>query len=65
MNLFIYLIICTIWCGTHNTVGLYLSLFLQITHPAQDSEASHTTGIYVLYSFRTVVWVLLRLTRTI
>ena len=22
MNLFIYLIICTTWCGTHNTAGL-------------------------------------------
>ena len=30
----------------------------------QPVEVGHTTGVYVPYSFRTVVWVLLRPTRT-
>ena len=30
----------------------------------QPVKVGHTTGVYVLYSFRTVVWVLLRPTRT-
>ena len=30
----------------------------------QPLEVGHTTGVYVPYSFRTVVWILLRPTRT-
>ena len=33
-------------------------------NPPSPGEVGHTTGVYVPYSFRTVVWVLLRPTRT-
>ena len=59
--LFIYLFIHFFHIyGTENTTqrGSNLSVSLQITHPAQP------TGVHVPYSFRTVVWVLLRPTRT-
>ena len=36
---------------------------LQLTRPSLG-EIGHTTGVYVPHSFRTVVWVLLRSTRT-
>ena len=36
---------------------------LQLTRPSLG-EIGHTTGVYVPHSFRTVVWVLLRPTRT-
>ena len=33
-------------------------------NPPSPGEVGHTTGVYVPYSFQTVVWVLLRPTRT-
>ena len=45
-------------------LSLYKDLSLQKTQQAQESEVSDTTGVYISYSFRTVVCVLLRLTRT-
>ena len=45
--------------GTHRTHAR--------CHPypiPQPVEVGHTTGVYIPYSFRTVVWVLLRPTRT-
>ena len=60
--LFIYLFIHLFHIyGTEHTTqwGSNLSVSLQITHPAQP------TGVHVPYSFRTVVWVLLRPTRTL
>ena len=33
-------------------------------NPPSPGEVGHTTGVYVPYSFRTLVWVLLRPTRT-
>ena len=61
--LFIYLITSTIWCGTHNRAGFQFKCVLTDNRPS-PGEAGHTTGAYVPYSFPTVVWVLLRPTRT-
>ena len=47
---------------TFMRLSLYKDLSLQKTQQAQESEVSDTTGVYISYSFRTVVWVLLRLT---
>ena len=58
-----YLITSTIWCGTHNRVSLQFKCVLA-DNPLSPGEVGHTTGVYVPYSFRTVVWVLLRPTRT-
>ena len=54
----IYLITSTIWCGTHSRVRLLAD------NPPSPGEVGHTTGFYVPYSVRTVVWVLLRPART-
>ena len=35
-----------------------------VDNPPSPGEVGHTTGVYVPYSFRTVVWVLLRPTTT-
>ena len=53
------LITSTIWCGTHNRAGLQFKCVLT-DNPPSPGEVGHTTGVYVPYSFRTVVWVLLR-----
>ena len=53
------LITSTIWCGTHNRAGLQFKCVLT-ENPPSPGEVGHTTGVYVPYSFRTVVWVLLR-----
>ena len=37
---------------------------LLINNPPRPGKVGHTTGAYVPYSFRAVVWVLLRPTRT-
>ena len=61
--LFIYLITSTVWCGTHNRAGLQLKTVLT-DNPRNPGEVGYTTGVYVPYSSRTVVWVLLRPKRT-
>ena len=61
--LFILLITSTTWCGTHNRVRLQFKCVLA-DNPLSPGEVGRTTGVYVPYSFRTVVWVLLRPTRT-
>ena len=63
-KIFIYfLITSTIWCGTHNVVGLQFKCVLT-DNPPIPGEVVHTTRVFVPYSFRSVVWVLLRPTRT-
>ena len=63
-KIFIYfLITSTIWCGTHNGVGLQFKCVLT-DNPPIPGEVVHTTRVFVPYSFRSVVWVLLRPTRT-
>ena len=59
----VYSITSAIWCGTHNRAGLQFKTVLT-DNPPSPGEAGYTTGVYVPYSFRTVVWVLLRPTRT-
>ena len=54
----IYLITSTIWCGTHSRARLLAD------NPPSPGEVGHTTRVYVPYSVRTVVWVLLRPART-
>ena len=62
---YFYLIPSNIWCGTHNRVGLQFKCVLTDTHnPPSPGEVGHTTRVYIPYSFRIVVWVLLRPTRT-
>ena len=66
MMFIIYLITSTIWWGTHNRVRLQFKCVLVDNPPPPPSpgEVDHTTVVYVPYSFWTVVWVLLRPTRT-
>ena len=59
----VYLTTSTIWCGTYNRAGLQFKCVLT-DNPPSPGEVDHITGVYVPYSFRTVVWVLLRPTRT-
>ena len=59
----IYLTTSTIWCRTHNRAWLQFKCVLT-DNPPSPGEADHTSGVYVPYYFRTVVWVLLRPTRT-
>ena len=59
----VYLITSTIWCGTHNGVGLQFKYVLTDNLP-NPGEAGHTTKVYAPYPFQTVAWVLLRPTRT-
>ena len=59
-----YVITSTITgCGSHNTAGLQFKCVLTVNPPG-PGEVDHTTGVYVPYSFQTVVKVLLRPTRT-
>ena len=44
--------------------GSNLSLSLKIPHPAQERLVTPPCRVYVPHSFRTVLWVLLRPTRT-
>ena len=60
--LFIYLITSTIRCRTHNRALLQFMCVLA-DNPPSPEEVGHTTGVYVPYSIRTVVWVLLSPTR--
>ena len=64
MMFIIYLITSTIWWGTHNRVRLQFKCVLVDNPPPSPGEVDHTTVVYVPYSFWTVVWVLLRPTRT-
>ena len=43
---------------------LYLRSLLTDNPPSPERVNGHTTGVYVPYSFQTVVWVLLHPTRT-
>ena len=43
---------------------LSVHLWAYCTHPTHDVRVDHTTGVYVPYFFRTVLWVLLRPPRT-
>ena len=61
--IFIYLITSTIWCGAHNRARLQFKCVLK-DNPLSPGEVGHTTAVYDPYSFRTVVWVLLRPIRT-
>ena len=62
---YFYLIPSNIWCGTHNRVGLQFKCVLTDTHnPPSPGEVGHTTRVYIPYSFRIVVWVLLHPMRT-
>ena len=63
ISFFLYLITSTIYCGIHNRAGLQLKCVLT-DNPPSPGEVDYTNGIYVPYSFRIVVWVLLRPTRT-
>ena len=60
---FLKLITSTIWCGTCNRAGLQFKCVLT-DNPPIPGEVVHTTRVFVPYSFRSVVWVLLRPTRT-
>ena len=67
VGLFIYLFIqlLPLYGAEHTTErGSNLRLSLRTDNPPSPGEAGYTTGVYVPYSFRTVVWVLLRPTRT-
>ena len=46
----------------HKVIPILRSLLTE--NPPSPGKVDHTTGVYVPYSFRTVVWVLLRPTRT-
>ena len=63
ISFFLYLITSTICRGTHNRAGLQFKCVLT-DNPPGPGEVDYTTGVYVPYSFRIVVWVLLRPTRT-
>ena len=53
------LITSTIWCITHNRAGLQFMCVLT-NDPTSPGKVGDTTEVYVSYSIRTVVWVLLR-----
>ena len=54
-----HLITSTIWCITHNRAGLQFMCVLT-NDPTSPGKVGDTTEVYVSYSIRTVVWVLLR-----
>ena len=55
-----------LFTGSHYDHKVILILRSVLTdNPPSPGKVGHKTGVYVLYSFRTVVWVLLRPTRTI
>ena len=60
-----YLITSTKIYGVEHTTkwGSSLSV-LTYNPPCSPGEVDDTTGVYIPYSFQTVVWVLLRPTRT-
>ena len=63
-KIFIYFFITsTIWCGTRNRVGLQFKCVLT-DNPPISGEVDHTTRVFIPYTFRLVVWVFLRPTRT-
>ena len=47
----------------NNRAGLQFK-FVLTDNSLSPGEVGHTTGVYVSYSFRTAVWVLLSPTRT-
>ena len=63
--LFIYLFIQSPpLYGVEHTTERGSNLSVLTDNPPGPGEVSYTTGVYVPCSFRTVVWVLLRPTRT-
>ena len=58
-------ILHTLFTGSHydhEVIPILRSILTD--NPPSPGKVDHTTGVYVPYSFRTVVWVLLRPTRT-
>ena len=53
-----------ILCCAAHTTERSSNLIVFTDNPSSPGEIGHTTGVYVSCSFRTVVWVLLRPTRT-
>ena len=63
--LFIYLFIRSLpLYGAEHTTERGSNLSVLTDNPPSPGEVGYTTGVYVPYSFRTVVWVILRSTRT-
>ena len=57
--------VLTLFTGSHYDHKVIPILRSVLTdNPPSPGKVGHNTGVYVPYSFRTVVWVLLRPTRT-